>query len=534
MHFPYTNELCEIFEEIVEIDFTKEQALLLHSRSFPQEAGKSCPILDLWNRRLPLIHPADQDILSGMSAWLQPERINEKGLQLNLRMYKLAKRDYSWISLYLRKLSSGKLLLSYLETQSSSPAQENGRELLNLLPMGVIVYEFSPEPRPIFISENFQDMLGYRLSELPELKLFRKLKELCLKASRDRESFELIYFFNHKDGHVLTLRINGVFLADAQGHHLCSIIIGDASISQQLQQELERYRILQENAEFITFEYLIEEDSMHFYINSPGCEPHELRDEKYLQEKRYSRRIFPENQEEFLQAMEDAIRQPKQQHQAELLIGLPGKLYWYRALFSGQQDEKGQVCRVTGHVKNIQKEMDSLAHMEELRYMAEIDQGSGLLNKSAAENRVKSYLAEEGRSKNCALLILDLDDFKQINDKLGHLQGDAVLYQCGQSLKASFREKDIIGRIGGDEFMIFLKDIPDAELARKKALQVLQTLSHIQLDGVPPIHGSLGISMAAPGEQDFRAIFQAADKALYRAKKMGKNCFAFHMPEQEQ
>lgn len=97
-----------------------------------------------------------------------------------------------------------------------------------------------------------------------------------------------------------------------------------------------------------------------------------------------------------------------------------------------------------------------------------------------------------------ALMVLDLDNFKQINDELGHFCGDKVLAQVASKLSSQFRTSDIIGRIGGDEFAVFLFNIPDHEFARKKGVEIVQSMQGVKTDREHSIvlSCSVGISLA--------------------------------------
>ena len=131
----------------------------------------------------------------------------------------------------------------------------------------------------------------------------------------------------------------------------------------------------------------------------------------------------------------------------------------------------GVAFRVVGSIKNV----DSL-HKEQERLKNEIehDQMTGLYSKTHAPYLVNQIVVDE--SKMNALLVIDLDNFKNVNDKLGHLIGDAVIMDMAMNLKTTFRKSDILGHIGGDEFMVLMKDIKSQEIAIKKMPKVARSL----------------------------------------------------------
>ena len=132
-----------------------------------------------------------------------------------------------------------------------------------------------------------------------------------------------------------------------------------------------------------------------------------------------------------------------------------------------------------------------------------------------------------------ALMLLDLDDFKGVNDNLGHFSGDAVLREVASRLCAVTRKTDTVARLGGDEFAILIQDIPqisDIEIFAEKVIQA--SASPIEL-GEQSVytHFSVGIAIAPEHAADADSLMHCADKALYRAKSQGKNRFQFYRPE---
>lgn len=151
------------------------------------------------------------------------------------------------------------------------------------------------------------------------------------------------------------------------------------------------------------------------------------------------------------------------------------------------------------------------------------DQLSGILNKDACIQACQRYLEAVGESGNCMLLVLDLDDFKQVNDLYGHDTGDELLREVGELLIRTFRSTDILGRFGGDEFMVLVKDAADTSLLENKCHLLQEGLTRFTADGKPhPVSCSIGGVSLSLGKADFASLFHQADKALYEAKRNGK------------
>jgi diguanylate cyclase (GGDEF)-like protein len=118
--------------------------------------------------------------------------------------------------------------------------------------------------------------------------------------------------------------------------------------------------------------------------------------------------------------------------------------------------------------------------------------------------------------------MLDMDHFKAINDTYGHQTGDRVLQQIGQVISASFRQTDIYGRLGGEEFAVLLPDTT-LEVARDIGEQLIRAIAGLTIDPVQVLSASLGVASTHAVGDDLQHLMNTADKALYRAKALGRN-----------
>ena len=162
---------------------------------------------------------------------------------------------------------------------------------------------------------------------------------------------------------------------------------------------------------------------------------------------------------------------------------------------------------------------------KELQQRASKDALSGLLNRDTMEHCIKKRLAAMGPEDSCALFIVDLDDFKKVNDTLGHQGGDQAIRKSAQILSRIFSANDIVGRLGGDEFAIFLCGQITEQSVREKGAKICENLQ-LSLGNFPSVNltASVGIYFTGKGQQ-FDGIYQSADLALYKAKKSGKHRF---------
>ena len=167
---------------------------------------------------------------------------------------------------------------------------------------------------------------------------------------------------------------------------------------------------------------------------------------------------------------------------------------------------------------------------EDLQNKADTDLLTGLYNKVATERMIKEYLAGEGKNAVSMLFVLDVDDFKKINDTRGHAFGDQVLSQLGHQIRSWFRIGDVLGRIGGDEFMIFVKDVKDPEVIRREGSRIKQFFEGFNVGEYSKYSptASVGGAVYPTDGDDFDSLYKAADKAVYKSKKEGKNRVSFY------
>lgn len=123
---------------------------------------------------------------------------------------------------------------------------------------------------------------------------------------------------------------------------------------------------------------------------------------------------------------------------------------------------------------------------------------------------------------------MDIDDFKGINDTYGHGVGDQVLRDIADCLLRLFRTSDIVGRIGGDEFAVFLRNTNTSEDILKRARELIADFRQIPVTEGQYVSCSLGVVVAENGEKDFKSLYSHADEAMYEAKRKGKNQYAVY------
>ncbi|MFO1433428.1 MAG: EAL domain-containing protein [Candidatus Competibacteraceae bacterium] len=215
------------------------------------------------------------------------------------------------------------------------------------------------------------------------------------------------------------------------------------------------------------------------------------------------------------------------ERQGNLLISRSGEEYTIRDLTAPMRSG-GQVFGTVLAISNV---TETYRLAERLAYQANHDTLTRLPNRNLLLDRLDHALALSQRSGGwVAVLFIDLDNFKQVNDSLGHAAGDALLRAVSERLSGCVRNHDTLARLGGDEFILVLENLPREELAAAVARKILEVLQPPFLLGGHEffISSSIGISLFPKDGVDRETLLRNADMAMYRAKEQGRNNFQFY------
>jgi diguanylate cyclase (GGDEF)-like protein len=171
-----------------------------------------------------------------------------------------------------------------------------------------------------------------------------------------------------------------------------------------------------------------------------------------------------------------------------------------------------------------------IAGQQRSQYQADTDLLTGLTMRTAAQKQIEEHLKTDTHG---VMMLLDLDRFKSVNDRLGHQMGDTVLIDVATDLKRMFRNSDVLSRLGGDEFVVYMNSVPEKEWAMERASQVVRTVRRWVGNGTTNIQisASIGIVMTDMVERNYDELYRAADIAMYAAKSQGGNRALFYSPE---
>lgn len=205
-----------------------------------------------------------------------------------------------------------------------------------------------------------------------------------------------------------------------------------------------------------------------------------------------------------------------------------GEKYTTWLNISSVVDEQGRITHCVGAFTDISQHK---AALETIRFLSHHDPLTQLPNRVLLRDLYERAAAlSAGSGHHVALLFMDLDNFKEINDTLGHVTGDQLLQEVAARLRSCVRDGDTLSRIGGDEFVLLLPDIPDIGIAQATSEKVLQRLSDNICVGKHRLHTScsIGISVYPEDGADFDTLLKKADTAMYHAKNGGRNAYRFY------
>ena len=389
-------------------------------------------------------------------------------------------------------------------------------------------------------SGNLMDLLGYTGAEIHDTFQDSFLE---LVIPEDRDSFfhhvrtsltnstqvESEYRVFHKDGHILWILEKGCLVIGEDGQEYFYGALIDNTRSHTIQSELEkslhRSQLIMDQTDNIIFDWDLEGGALYLPNKWEKMFGY-LPSAPLLESSLAVSRLHPDDLTQ-LHTIAAAARNGTKSQTAELRIANSENHYlWCRLQLSVLPDDSGQSRRALGVLTNIDNiKRANLA----LQAQAQQDSLTSLLNKTATHTAIRTHL-ENHENSGCALLMIDLDNFKGINDRFGHLFGDTVLTRTALAIRKLFRGGDIIGRVGGDEFMVLMKDVSDEQLVRNRCTMLLNDLSTL-FDDSPhdfQMACSVGAALAPSHGRSFQELFQHADQALYHAKSGGKNRFTIY------
>lgn len=392
------------------------------------------------------------------------------------------------------------------------------------------------------INDGFMALLGYSRAELTshiqnhyiELVCAEDRATLLKNVHRQlcrKNVFETEYRVQTKDGRILWVLDKSQLLAKPDGTEYINTILTDITKTKQEQEELrlsmERHRIIMEQSNDIIFEWDIRKNKVLYSANwekkygyTPISEEIDLRIAN-------SSHIHPKDIPAFLSLMH-SVSSGAPYGEAELRIAnADGQYIWNRLRATTQFDQSGKPVKAVGVILDIGTEKQ---RVQDLIDKSERDPLTHLFNREATERRIQHIFEKAESDCKSAMMIIDLDNFKMVNDTFGHLFGNVVLAEVAAQMRLIFRPGDILSRIGGDEFLVYMNDISSKNGPCNRAEQLIEGIRGVLREklGSFVLSCSIGLAYFPEDAREFQNLFHCCDQALYHAKAQGKNRYALY------
>lgn len=411
--------------------------------------------------------------------------------------------------------------------------EETLRSVTNTIQGGVVTLSLMAEYAIVYANAGFWQLLGLP-EETPEnmenrsFLLFLHPDDAQLftarlnQQPRDGSALMLELRLRHSSGRDVPVLLRGTTATDVHGTLLVYCVLVDSTeqheMIERLEVEKERFRILVDQSNDILFEYDAENQIL-------SCSPRFRQTFGRMPRMGGLRelQLHPDDEVRLLDLVHEIVCSRQNAVIRVRIADATGRWLWCR-VFMACIVRNDLLVRVVGRIENIDPEVQEVQRLEAL---SQRDPLCGLLNRAAFQKAVEARLADLPEGSGGALFFIDLDNFKAVNDSFGHLEGDKALVDVAHILMAFFRTADLVGRYGGDEFCVFVPEIPQ-ETAVQKAAGLVQRLRRVYGADTPtPVHisASMGVSMYPRNASCYEELVRTADAAAYRAKVRGKSQF---------
>lgn len=400
------------------------------------------------------------------------------------------------------------------------------RRTVRHIPVGVGIFRCEAnDVVPIYLSDNIYLMYGIKNGRIGTADL--PLSELAAKAGEGSGSEgDFSYESTRADGSKFWVNTQYRVLNE-NGDTIIYAALSDISekIETQLNERVKEqmYQVLLEETGTIIFDYKPDKDVMSYMWHPEHQEQQPVYIENAVNSPDGLTFINVNDRMKFALMLKN-LSQEAGAEEMVLKAGVSEKSVRHKVFMKSVVDEKGKIFEIIGKLENMD---ESAARLERIQAKAMYDPLCVDLYNKATTQELISFELE--KSKTGALLMIDVDDFKSINDHFGHVFGDEFLKKFGSTIRGAFRDTDIVGRYGGDEFIVFMPNTT-SKFALKKAHDILKKVSEIEVPMNGGVKSSIGLASVNVDNRQYKMLLKQADTALYKAKNLGKNCVVKYDP----
>ena len=304
-------------------------------------------------------------------------------------------------------------------------------------------------------------------------------------------------------------------------------ITNEKLLNEQVAIQEERYRLVTELSNDVIFSYVISDDTLTMSDNYNDFYQGSIFIKEFIKGEHWKDPfIEPEDAEKFAELFRILTAKGENVDEQLRIKNAAGNYVWCRLIGMPVRDHDGYVKEAIGKIINIDLHKKELARLET---KAMRDPLTGALNKEYTKVFIERYM-EENPDKNGMLFVVDIDKFKEVNDTYGHLVGDNIIIEVVRAITKSFRSSDIVGRIGGDEFVVFACNVQKKEDQIKQAQKLHGVLRQpVEVNGkIIKKSASIGVAMFPDHGSSYEKLVECADKALYAVKGSGRDAFIMY------
>lgn len=394
------------------------------------------------------------------------------------------------------------------------------------------IFIVDSQGRYFFANQQASEMVGYSNDELMQMSITELVApEEVSRVLADFQSLlehgqlrcELM--LKHRNGQLIPVEMNATRLADGSCCGACRDISERRQLEKTREEALQRLELIAGQVPGVVFQFRMDEQG-HITVPyaSAGLRRIYRVDPAVARENPRSvlNMVHPEDVTGLMQSLRDSGKQ-LQNWNAEYRIVFPGETPVWLHVNAVPLQEPDGVILWHGYINDITEQK---AINDQIRHLAQHDTLTGLLNRGSLKARLEQHLALAApENRTLAVMFLDLDRFKQINDTLGHAAGDALLVEVARRLNDCVRNSDILARLGGDEFVVVLTDVENHEAARRIAEKILAVIGRNYFVETHEVSTtpSIGLALFPCDGQDYDTLLSNADAAMYRAKTCGRN-----------
>lgn len=429
--------------------------------------------------------------------------------------------------------------------QRVSGLEKRYPELIRQMSGGIITLKRQNERFNICsVSERLLELLGrkeqdgfeYIQKEWNKQENREVLEQLYCFAKTNSQPDKPQEFLFKKDGSKISFEIEAVLMEEEVGESELILFLADRTEQTKLKEcyerEQKRFEVMVSLSSDIIFEYDIEQDVMRNWLNQEGKNGYQEIMYQFSNVFPESGVIFPEDLPIFKRFLTD-LKKGQQEISAEIRCKTQEEQFsWMRIKGQTIYDKKHMPIRVLGRITDIsnqkQKEQTLVEQMNH-------DPLTRLYNQAAAKHMIEAALEENGSQKTGGLLLINLDEFSKINEKLGTMFGDEILLNVAKLIQSRLSSRDVAGRTRGDEFLLFFRDVSGLKEIKEKAEELRAAFSEIYTgeNAKLSVKAAIGIAIAPTDGITYRILYEKAEKALCLAKSEGGNCCCFYEPAKE-